>query len=90
MSLKEAPESVQLAVDLIYLLESHHIDPKTALEALEIVRQDYEKKIGDTISPFIYLIKRKAYWLQVLSHPEDVLSLVLHHLVYYANRHQVG
>ncbi|WP_260282260.1 pleiotropic regulatory protein RsmS [Proteus terrae] len=46
MSLKEAPESVQLAVDLIYLLESHHIDPKTALKALEIVRQDYEKKLA--------------------------------------------
>ncbi|AYY79581.1 MULTISPECIES: pleiotropic regulatory protein RsmS [Proteus] len=46
MSLKEAPESVQLAVDLIYLLESHHIDPKTALEALEIVRQDYENKLA--------------------------------------------
>ena len=41
MSLKEAPESVQLAVELIYLLESHHIDPKTPLEALDIVRQDY-------------------------------------------------
>lgn len=44
MDLKDAPKAVQLAVDLIYLLESHHIDPQTVLEALDIVRQDYEKK----------------------------------------------
>ena len=44
MELKDAPKSVQLAVDLIYLFETNHIDPNTVLEALEIVRVDYEKK----------------------------------------------
>lgn len=43
MELKDAPKSVQLAVDLIYLFETNHIDPNTVLEALEIVRVDYEK-----------------------------------------------
>ena len=27
MELKDAPKSVQLAVDLIYLFETNHIDP---------------------------------------------------------------
>lgn len=47
MSLEDAPESVQLAVDLIYLLESHHIEPKTVLDALDIIRQDYEQKLAN-------------------------------------------
>ncbi|HCH50103.1 MAG TPA: DUF2496 domain-containing protein [Proteus sp.] len=47
MNLKDAPESVQLAVDLIYLLESNQVDPKTVLEALDIIRQDYEKKLAN-------------------------------------------
>lgn len=40
MSLEQAPQEVQLAVDLIYLLESHQIDPQIALAALKIVEQD--------------------------------------------------
>lgn len=47
MDLKDAPKSIQLAVDLIYLLESNHVDPQTVLEALDIVRQDYEKKLAN-------------------------------------------
>lgn len=44
--LAEAPEDIQLAVDLIYLLESHEIEPRIALSALEIVKKDLEKKLG--------------------------------------------
>ncbi len=43
--LTEAPQHVQLAVDLIYLLESNDIAPETALEALEIVRKDLLSKL---------------------------------------------
>lgn len=48
INLTDAPKSIQLAVDLIYLLETHQVDPKTVLEALEIVKNDYEKKISQT------------------------------------------
>ncbi|CAG19420.1 conserved hypothetical protein [Photobacterium profundum SS9] len=44
-SLSSAPEDVQLAVDLIYLLESNDIKPEIALAALEIVKKDLESKI---------------------------------------------
>lgn len=40
-----APDDVKLAVDLIYLFESHGIDPKTALSALKMVQRDLEKQI---------------------------------------------
>ena len=43
-SLEQAPDEIKLAVDLIYLLETNNVDPKVALAALEIVRQDLEKK----------------------------------------------
>lgn len=43
--LDSAPEEIKLAVDLIFLLESNEIDPKVALEALEIVKGDLLKKI---------------------------------------------
>ncbi|PKF60689.1 DUF2496 domain-containing protein [Psychromonas sp. psych-6C06] len=43
-SLAEAPPAVQLAVDLIELLEVNHIDNKTAIEALQIVLNDFQKK----------------------------------------------
>ena len=42
--LKNAPNHIQLAVDLIYLLESHDLDNATILKALEIVKQDFEAK----------------------------------------------
>ncbi|MEH6529778.1 MAG: pleiotropic regulatory protein RsmS [Photobacterium frigidiphilum] len=44
-SLSSAPEDVQLAVDLIYLLESNDVKPEIALAALEIVKKDLESKI---------------------------------------------
>lgn len=46
MSLKDAPEHIQLAVDLIELLETNNIEPLTAKKALEIVLRDYEGKLG--------------------------------------------
>jgi hypothetical protein len=39
-ALENAPDDVKLAVDLIYLLENHAIDPDTALSAIEMVRRD--------------------------------------------------
>lgn len=46
MSLATAPAHVQLAVDLIALLESHEIDPITAEKALQIVLKDYQQKLA--------------------------------------------
>ncbi len=45
MSLENASPELQLAVDLIYLLECNEIDPATALAALDIVRKDYQEKM---------------------------------------------
>ncbi|GBU13288.1 DUF2496 domain-containing protein [Enterobacterales bacterium] len=45
MSVDNAPPELQLAVDLIYLLECNEIAPETALAALEIVRRDYQEKL---------------------------------------------
>ena len=42
--LTDAPPAVQIAVDLIELLEENKIDNKIAIEALEIVLKDYQKK----------------------------------------------
>ncbi|MBP4040660.1 MULTISPECIES: pleiotropic regulatory protein RsmS [Aeromonas] len=47
MSLETAPAEVQLAVDLIELLETNKIAPELALAALAIVRQDYERKLRE-------------------------------------------
>ncbi|MDG3087676.1 pleiotropic regulatory protein RsmS [Vibrio hannami] len=44
-TLENAAEEIKLAVDLIYLLESNEIDPKVALDAINIVKQDLESKI---------------------------------------------
>lgn len=44
--LDNAPDDIKLAVDLIYLLESNHIDPRIALDALKIVEDDLRKKIA--------------------------------------------
>ncbi|WP_372767855.1 pleiotropic regulatory protein RsmS [Pseudoalteromonas sp.] len=46
-SLQNAPNHVKLAVDLIMLLEQHDIDPKTVLQALEIVSKDFECKVKE-------------------------------------------
>jgi hypothetical protein len=43
-SLQQAPEHIQLAVDLIVLLEQNNIAAETVLAALEIVKQDYKNK----------------------------------------------
>ncbi|EOC0060517.1 pleiotropic regulatory protein RsmS [Cronobacter turicensis] len=48
MSLEQAPDEVKLAVDLIMLLENHEIPPQTVLTALEIVRNDYLRKLRET------------------------------------------
>ncbi|GAA0298965.1 YbaM family protein [Psychrosphaera haliotis] len=44
--LEDAPEHVQLAVDLIMLFESNNINTDTAIKALEIVQNDliYKQK----------------------------------------------
>ena len=46
MSLKNAPDEVKLAVDLIMLLEENKIPAQTVLAALEIIRRDYENKVN--------------------------------------------
>lgn len=51
MSLEKAPAELQLAVDLIYLLECNEIDPATALAALEIVKRDYQAKVQHSETP---------------------------------------
>ncbi|GKR50697.1 DUF2496 domain-containing protein [Aeromonas caviae] len=43
----KCPPEVQLAVDLIELLETNHIAPALALAALAIVRRDYERKLEE-------------------------------------------
>ncbi|MDR2225620.1 DUF2496 domain-containing protein [Providencia rettgeri] len=40
-SLKDAPLETQLAVDLIYLLETSDIETDIVLKALDIVKNDY-------------------------------------------------
>lgn len=43
-SLENAPQHIQLAVDLIQLLESNNIENKTAIAALKIVLTDLKNK----------------------------------------------
>ena len=50
MSVEKAPPELQLAVDLIYLLECNEIAPETALAALEIVQRDYQEKLKNSKS----------------------------------------
>ncbi|WP_413528096.1 pleiotropic regulatory protein RsmS [Rahnella inusitata] len=50
MSVENAPPELQLAVDLIYLLECNEIAPETALAALEIVQRDYQEKLKNNKS----------------------------------------
>ncbi|MCE2595720.1 YbaM family protein [Motilimonas cestriensis] len=44
MSLNNAPKHIQLAVDLIQLLEENQIDTATAVAALEVVLTDCKQK----------------------------------------------
>ncbi|NUW67917.1 pleiotropic regulatory protein RsmS [Vibrio coralliilyticus] len=43
--LDQAPDEIQLAVDLIYLIESNEIAPEVALAAINIVKSDLENKL---------------------------------------------
>ncbi|WP_394175778.1 DUF2496 domain-containing protein [Thalassotalea litorea] len=45
MSLENAPKHVQLAVDLIQLLEENAIPPETALKAIKLVAQDCQNQL---------------------------------------------
>ncbi|AYA40982.1 pleiotropic regulatory protein RsmS [Xenorhabdus nematophila] len=45
MTLEQAPPEVQLAVDLIYLLECNEVSPAIALTALEIIKHDLQGKL---------------------------------------------
>ena len=42
--LEQATTYVKLAVDLIMLLEQHEVAPNDVLNALEIIKTDYEQK----------------------------------------------
>jgi hypothetical protein len=44
--LANAPLEVQLAVELILLLEQQDLSAATVLSALEIVRKDYQHKLS--------------------------------------------
>lgn len=44
-SIKDAPASVQIAVDLIQLLEENKIEATVAIEALEMVLTDFKRKV---------------------------------------------
>ncbi|MCT7656356.1 pleiotropic regulatory protein RsmS [Oceanimonas sp. NS1] len=44
MSLNDAPAHIQLAVDLIELLEVNEVPAEVALAALAIVTRDFERK----------------------------------------------
>ncbi len=46
--LTEAPQHIQLAVDLIYLLESNEIAPEVALEAIKVVERDLRSKLSSS------------------------------------------
>ena len=48
--LEQAPTYVKLAVDLIMLLEQHEVAPDDVLNALEIIKTDYEQKREQLIS----------------------------------------
>ncbi|WGL97748.1 DUF2496 domain-containing protein [Arsenophonus sp. aPb] len=49
MNLETAPLEIQVAIDLIYILEINQIEPTTALKALDIVKKDYENKKANTL-----------------------------------------
>jgi len=55
MSLENASPTLQLVVDLIYLLECNEIDPATVLAALDIVKHDYQDKLQHTNANSPYL-----------------------------------
>ncbi|WP_082305798.1 MULTISPECIES: DUF2496 domain-containing protein [unclassified Pseudoalteromonas] len=44
-NLDNAPEHIKLAIDLIMLLEQEELDSQVVLDALEVVKDDYKKKL---------------------------------------------
>lgn len=46
MSLTQAPQHIQLAVDLIELLETNQVADDVAIKALTLVLQDYQNKVN--------------------------------------------
>ena len=44
-NLDNAPEHIKLAIDLIMLLEQEELDSQVVLDALEVVKSDYKKKL---------------------------------------------
>ncbi|GHB78327.1 hypothetical protein GCM10008107_29770 [Psychrosphaera saromensis] len=44
-TLETAEQHIQLAVDLIYLLESNEMPAETVLKALDIVAADFKQKL---------------------------------------------
>lgn len=44
VALADAPKSVQLAVDLIQLLEENQVETSNAISALQIVLADFKNK----------------------------------------------
>lgn len=50
MSIENAPDHVKLAIDLIELLESNHIDNQVAIDALTITLKDFKRKLTDESS----------------------------------------
>ena len=47
MSLENAPKHIQLAVDLIELLETNNISSQVAVAALELVLADFQAKLNE-------------------------------------------
>ncbi|MCV2402567.1 YbaM family protein [Marinomonas sp. C2222] len=47
MSLENAPKHIQLAVDLIELLETNNVSNQLAVEALELVLADFKNKLEE-------------------------------------------
>jgi L-asparaginase/Glu-tRNA(Gln) amidotransferase subunit D len=43
--LESADEHIQLAVELIYLLESNEVSPNTVLKELDIVQSEFQNKL---------------------------------------------
>ncbi|KKL00537.1 DUF2496 domain-containing protein [Rheinheimera mesophila] len=50
-ALSDAPLEVQLAVELILLLEQQDLPAETVLSALSIVQQDFCKKLTKPVRP---------------------------------------
>ena len=50
-TLNEAPADVQLAVDLIMLLEQHQLEPALVLRALQLVTRDFQRKLHAQSAP---------------------------------------